>query len=153
MVHFSFKGKQNSSKSCLWGTGLAKGESVRGEINVLLKMMSNFARSPGPSEACDTSHMGPISALPPSLPPSVLAFVRVWDPGRERGGQGPRACGEGADGKEEESVKLKTARTRSHAQSLIKGQGRPPCFGINSKHIKGIWTPPQACSLGGQKGG
>lgn len=68
LVHFSFEGKQNSSKSCLWGTGLAKGESVRGEINVLLKMMSNFTQSPGPSEACDMSHVGPVSALPPSLP-------------------------------------------------------------------------------------
>lgn len=40
--------------------------------------------------------------------------MRVWDPGAGGEGGAPQACGEGADGKEEGSVKLKTARTRSH---------------------------------------
>ena len=76
----------------------------------------------------------------PSLSPaSTLDFVRVGTggSGRNRGREPWRVRG---DSKEEESVKLETARTGSHARSLIKGRGQPPCFGINSKHITGMWT-------------
>lgn len=61
LVRFSFERNQNSSEHCPWGLGPARGESVRVEISILLKMVRNAHGRQGEArlqQGCGGSHVG-----------------------------------------------------------------------------------------------